>query len=82
MSPEHILALIQQCAREVMPQLEQHEFKPDDSLQALGASSMDRMEIVVAVLEAMSLNIPRVETFGPRTVEELAVLLHEKAKAT
>lgn len=80
MSPEDILAVIQRCARDVMPQLEQHELRPGDSLQALGATSMDRLEIVVAVLEALSLDIPRVETFGPKTVGELADLLHEKLR--
>lgn len=80
MNADAILAVIRRCARDVMPQLEQCELGADDSLQALGATSMDRMEIVVSVLEALALDIPRVETFGPRTLGELAALLHEKLR--
>lgn len=81
MTPDDILGLIQRCAREVLPALEEHELAPQDSLQALGASSMDRVEIVIMVLEELALDIPRIETFGPKNVGELAALLHEKLRA-
>jgi polyketide biosynthesis acyl carrier protein len=77
---DEIVALIQRCARAVMPQLETHALRPGDSLQDLGANSMDRAEIVVMVLEEMALSIPRVQTFGPKNIGELAALLHEKQR--
>jgi polyketide biosynthesis acyl carrier protein len=73
-----IFALIGRQTRAVLPQLEQHTFTRADRLQELGATSMDRAEIVSAVLESLSLRIPRVELFGPRNLGELAELLHAK----
>ncbi len=78
MKPEEILDVIARCAREVVPELRDHVFRGDDRLQDLGANSVDRAEIIVMVLEQLSLNIPRVETFGPDNVGELARLLHAR----
>ena len=73
-----IFDLVARHAREVVPQLATHTFSRSDRLQELGASSMDRAEIISAVLESLALRIPRVELFGPRNLGELADLLHEK----
>ena len=81
MTPHQILGLIQNCARQVLPALGQHQLEPHESLADLGATSMDRVEIVIMVLEELALDIPRVETFGPKNVGELAALLHEKLRA-
>ena len=78
MQTHEVFDVIVRCTREVIPELDRYEFQPGDSLQDLGANSVDRAEIVTLVLESLSLRIPRVETFGPKTVGELATLLHEK----
>lgn len=78
---QEIYELIVRCAREVILDLEAHAFTPQDSLAALGANSMDRAEIVMMVMEALTLNIPRAELFGPTNIGELADLLHEKLRA-
>jgi polyketide biosynthesis acyl carrier protein len=77
-----ILDLIGRHTRAVLPQLEHHTFTRADRLQELGATSMDRAEIVTALLESLSLRIPRVELFGPRNLGELADLLHAKLGRT
>jgi polyketide biosynthesis acyl carrier protein len=78
MDKDQIFALVVRCTREVLPKLEDHEFAVQDSLQLLGANSLDRAEILIAVLESMCLHIPRVELFGPRNIGELVEVLHEK----
>ncbi|MEQ1514446.1 MAG: acyl carrier protein [Lysobacteraceae bacterium] len=78
MNKEDIFALIAQNAREIMPQLESHEFQWTDSLRALGANSIDRSEIVMMTLEAMTLDIPLAETIHAENIGALATLLYEK----
>jgi polyketide biosynthesis acyl carrier protein len=81
MNREEIFKLIIHHVHEVIPGLADHTFRPQDRLQDLGANSVDRAEIVMLVLESLSLNIPLVELFGPNNIGELADLLHEKASA-
>lgn len=80
MNRQEIFDLIARNAREVLPELEQHRFQDSDRLQDLGANSVDRAEIVMLTLESLSLKIPRVETFGPNNIGELADLLHAKLR--
>ena len=81
MTKEEILEIIVRHARDVIYSLDRDELRPTDSLEQLGANSVERMEIVLMTLESLSLNIPRVETFGPKNIGELAQLLYEKKRA-
>ena len=81
MTRDDIYAIVVRHSREVLPELETYAFRADDSLLDLGANSLDRAEIVNLVLESLRLRIPRVELFGPRTIGELADLLHGKLHA-
>lgn len=81
MNKDEIFALITRHAGEVIPRLEQHAFQWSDSLRALGANSIDRSEIVMMTLEAMSLDIPLAETIRAENIGELATLLSERACA-
>lgn len=81
MSRDELIQLIGACTQEVLPDLEQHVFLPTDRLADLGANSVDRAEIVMMVLEKLSLKIPRTEVFGPRNIGELADLLKVKMQA-
>jgi polyketide biosynthesis acyl carrier protein len=78
MNDQEVLSVIAHCSRCVLPELAGHEFAPADRLADLGANSVDRAEIVVLVLEALSLDIPRTELFGPNNIGELAALLQKK----
>jgi polyketide biosynthesis acyl carrier protein len=73
-----ILELIAHSTREIVPDLESHVFVEADRLADLGANSVDRVEIVMLVQEALSLSVPRVELFGPKNVGELADLFLKK----
>lgn len=78
---DQILQIIAQHARDVIYPLPKEMLEASDSLEQLGANSVERTEIVLMTLESLSLNIPRVETFGPRNIGELADLLHGKLHA-
>jgi len=67
-----ILDIIAGHAREVLPGLEDYQFKGSDSLTELGANSVDRAEIAMLAQESLSLSIPRVEMVGPSNIGELA----------
>jgi polyketide biosynthesis acyl carrier protein len=66
---------------EVIPELENHEYKYSDRLVDLGANSIDRAEIVTLTLEDLSLNIPRVELFGVKSIGELSTAIYEKYRS-
>ncbi|MCZ8521625.1 MULTISPECIES: acyl carrier protein [Paenibacillus] len=81
MNREEIWQLVIQHASEVVPELEGHAFQPDERLADLGANSVDRAEIVAMTMEAMSLQIPRVELFGAQNIGELVDVLYAKSRA-
>lgn len=81
MRKEDILKLVIQHSCEVIPELDGHEFKSSDRLADLGANSVDRAEIVGMTLEALALQIPRVELFGAKNIGELVDVLYEKLQS-
>jgi polyketide biosynthesis acyl carrier protein len=81
MKKEEIFEIIINHAREVIPELNGHNFQINDVLKDLGANSIDRSEIVTMTLESLSLHIPLIETVGADNIGELAGLLYEKSQA-
>ncbi len=81
MNTDSILKVIIDIIGEVMPKLKDHTLEASDGLEALGANSMDRAEIVIMTLENLGLKVPLFEMFGPRNIGELAELLHAKLQA-
>ncbi|MBW8851148.1 MAG: acyl carrier protein [Xanthomonadales bacterium] len=79
MNQQDILDVIVNHAREVVPELETHDFQPTDSLRALGANSVDRADIIMMTLESLSLSIPLNELASAANIGELAGLIHAKA---
>jgi polyketide biosynthesis acyl carrier protein len=77
-SPAEVVQVIGSCTREVLPELGDRRLEAHENLEALGANSMDRAEIVMRVLDILDLRMPRTETLGPRNIGELAELLHAR----
>ena len=78
-SREEIFEIIVRHTREVVPELEAHEFRPNDSLKALGANSVDRADVIMMTLESLMLNIPLVEMARAENISELADIIHAKS---
>ncbi|GHC53207.1 acyl carrier protein [Streptomyces flavofungini] len=81
MTKDKTFTLITEAVREILPELADRDLSESDTLDALGANSMDRAEIVMTVLEEMDLDIPLVETHGPQNLGELAQHLSDTAAA-
>ncbi|WP_127530241.1 acyl carrier protein [Paenibacillus kobensis] len=81
MNKEDIFALVARHVCEVIPELEGYAFKPSERLADLGANSVDRAEIVALTMEALSLQVPRVELFGAKNIGELVDVLYEKLRS-
>lgn len=78
MNKQEVLDVIIGHIREVLPKLDDHQFKEDDALRDLGANSVDRSEVVMMTLESLNLNIPLMEIAMAENIGELATILHEK----
>lgn len=80
MNADQVFDVICEQVFEVLYELEEQgvTIKKTDSLASLGANSVDRSEILMMTLEALDLNIPLVETFGPTNIGELAEHLAAK----
>ncbi|NEO38516.1 MAG: acyl carrier protein [Moorea sp. SIOASIH] len=78
MSKEQVLKLIRKYTREVAPELEEAPLESTDSLKNLGIDSVNRAEIIMMVMEDLSLNIPRIELAGANNIGELADLFAAK----
>ncbi|MDK9725674.1 MAG: phosphopantetheine-binding protein [Sterolibacteriaceae bacterium MAG5] len=73
-----VLAVLIEQIRIVEPALAEQEIKAEDSMAAIGLDSMSRQEVLILGMEALGLNLPMVQLFGPRNLGELADLLHAK----
>ncbi|MCX2725788.1 acyl carrier protein [Roseibium salinum] len=65
--------------RETVPELAGQTITEADSMADLGVDSIERSEVILAVMEQLGLKIPMVQLHGPRNIGELADLLHAKS---
>ena len=78
MDTTSILAIITENIRAVVPDLSETSITASDTMSQLGLDSVERQEVVMLTLEAIGLEIPLVQRRGPRTIGDLAELLHAK----
>lgn len=78
MDRQQIFNLIKKYTREVAPELEEVPLEGTDSLKNLGIDSVNRAEILMMVMEELSLNIPRIELAGAQNIGELADIFAAK----
>jgi polyketide biosynthesis acyl carrier protein len=82
MSKEEIFNLIISHVKKLIPELEKHDFKYTDSLRELGANSIDRAEILTLTMESIDLDIPRVDLFGAKNINDLVDTFYAKLHST
>lgn len=80
MNQEQIFEIIVGHTREILPDLEGHEFQQTDSLRSLGANSVDRADILMMTLETLALQIPLMEMAKAENIWELAGIIHAKSR--
>jgi polyketide biosynthesis acyl carrier protein len=81
MNKEQIFNIIKKHTCEIAAELEKEPISPTDSLKNLGIDSVNRAEIIMMVMEDLSLNIPRIELAGANNIGELADIFAEKLEA-
>ena len=79
MKKDEILTLIKTNLIEIIPELEDEEIDIKETLVDLGANSIDRGELIVLTLEALELEVSRIEFVSAKTIEELADLMLKHA---
>ena len=78
MDRDTILAIIIERIRTVMPDLAGEPIGAGDAMAALGIDSVSRQEVLILSMEALGLNLPLVQLFGPKNLGELAQLLQAR----
>jgi polyketide biosynthesis acyl carrier protein len=73
-----IFELVKANIYEVLPDVEGREIEPGDRLVDLGANSVDRAEIVMLIMEALSLRVARAELARASDIGQLVEALHAK----
>ncbi|NEQ83297.1 MAG: acyl carrier protein [Moorea sp. SIO2I5] len=81
MNKKQIFNIIKKYTCEIAPELKKVPIGPTDSLKNLGIDSVNRAEIIMMVMENLSLNIPRIELAGAQNLGELADIFAGKLEA-
>ena len=75
MTREMVFQLVKAKVLEVLVDVDPAAVTPEVSLTELGANSVDRVEVSMAVLEELDLRIPRVELHGVSNLQGLVDIL-------
>lgn len=78
MERDAILAIIIEQIRIVEPAMAERPITAEDSMVDIGIDSVSRQDVLIMSMEALGLNLPMVQLFGPRNLGELADLLRAK----
>lgn len=79
MDSHHIAEIIIAEIRETVPELADQPITVRESMAELGVDSIERSEVILAVMEQLGLKIPMVQLHGPKNIGELADLLLSKS---
>ena len=75
-SKAEITAIITEQLVEIIPELEGVTVDPNETLESIGANSLDRGELIAMSLEALELEIPRIKFVDAESIAELTELMH------
>jgi polyketide biosynthesis acyl carrier protein len=76
MSKEEVFSVLKKVMAEIMPDIEPERVTLEESLRDLGANSVDRMDIVIGVMEELKLKVPLVEFGKVHNIRGLVDLLY------
>ncbi|SYX85253.1 acyl carrier protein [Paenibacillus alvei] len=77
MTRESIFQIIVEHIREVLPELAGKQITQEDSLRELGANSVDRMEILVSVMQTLGVKIPMIKFGKASNIGDLVHIFQE-----
>lgn len=79
MNKSEIFEELKKLITEALPYIEPEHIRLGDSLKDLGANSIDRMDIIVGIMEALEVRIPLVEFGKLNNIEGIVDLLVAKS---
>ncbi|MBI4652469.1 acyl carrier protein [Candidatus Desantisbacteria bacterium] len=78
MTKEKIYQIVKNTIVEILPGIQVEGIRIEESLKDIGANSIDRMDIVVRIIEIIGINIPLVEFAKVTNIQGLVDILYEK----
>jgi acyl carrier protein len=76
---EEILKIIKQHLADNVEDMDEAKFDPAKSMKAMGANSLDIVEVVSCTMRDLKIKVPRAELAKLQNVNELVDLLHKAA---
>lgn len=75
MTKNEIFEVIVESIYEIVPELEGEHITIQDSLQELGANSIDRAEIIITTLESIGVSIPMIKFGEARSIQDIVEII-------
>jgi polyketide biosynthesis acyl carrier protein len=79
-SRSDLLAVVFESVREILPAVEPGQLRPDVHLRELGADSVDRVEIIVTVLDRLGLDEPLASFTDLSDIDDMVDLLYRRTR--
>ncbi|MBB1242380.1 phosphopantetheine-binding protein [Streptomyces durbertensis] len=77
MTPDEIFAVVRRNLLEVLPDLEEAQVSLEHSMRELGANSIDRMDVVMAVQDDLGVRVPASALTQANDLRSLVAVLGE-----
>ncbi|AJC59426.1 MULTISPECIES: phosphopantetheine-binding protein [Streptomyces] len=74
--PDEVFALVRTHLLAIRPDLVADGVQPDRSMRELGVNSLDRLDVVVATLTDLGVDVPNDELAAATDLGELAEIIH------
>ncbi len=78
-SRAHVAQVVLERVRLGLPEVPPAEIRPERSMTELGANSIDRVEVTLAAMAALGIDIPPRDLVGLATIDALIDVLHRHA---
>ncbi|WFR55601.1 acyl carrier protein [Anaerocolumna sp. AGMB13025] len=78
MDKNEIFLIMKEIIAEILPEVYPGQITMEDSLKELGANSVDRMDIIIGLMERLGLKIPLVEFGQLKNIQGIIDLLYSK----
>ncbi|QCX82554.1 Polyketide biosynthesis acyl-carrier-protein AcpK (plasmid) [Streptomyces sp. YIM 121038] len=75
-SPADVLGLLRRHLLALRPDLSADNIQPNCSMRELGVNSLDRLDVVVATLSDLSIEVPNDELAAATDLSELVEIIH------
>jgi polyketide biosynthesis acyl carrier protein len=79
MTKDEVFGVVQRHVRDVLPEVSEADIRPDRSMRDLGANSLDRMDVLVASIDELGIEVPVSEFAEVKSIGGLVDALHARS---